>query len=113
MTAARDMARLGILSQLVLDQRLMSLRGTTERRDQSLMQIAALDRTDDPADLPPVAADQVALRYRLWADRRRTELNLVLARQTAEWLQARQDAAQAFGRVEALRALAARLDKGR
>jgi hypothetical protein len=73
------------------------------------MQIAALDQTAEPVDLPPVAAGLIGLRYQLWADRRRSDLNTVLSRQTADWLNAQQDARLAFGRFEALREVSRRL----
>ena len=38
------------------------------------------------------------MRYQLWADQRRSAINLILARQTAAWSEARKDAAEAFGR---------------
>jgi hypothetical protein len=108
-TRAKDLAALQGLARLLLDHRLSALRAAAERREQSRMQIAALDVTAVPSDLPPVAAGQVALRYQLWADVRRSELNTVLARQTAEWMSAQDDARLAFGRAEALRGIAARL----
>lgn len=109
MSHARDLARIRDLSQLVLDHRLTLLRETAGRRDQTRMQIAALGQAAEPVDLPAVAGSQVALRYELWADARRSELNTVLARQTAQWLEARQEAQTAFGRAEALRLLGQRL----
>jgi hypothetical protein len=45
------------------------------------------------------------MRYALWADQRRSEINLVLARQTVEWVEARQEAARAFGRNQVLQKL--------
>jgi hypothetical protein len=49
-----------------------------------------------------------ALRYAGWADARRAEINLRLARQTALWLQAQADARLAFGRADVLRRLSDR-----
>ena len=109
MTQASDIAALERIARLLLDHRLNRLRAAADRKEQSRLQIAALDRTAEPADLPPVAAGQVALRYRLWADARRSEINSVLARQTAEWMLARDEAREAFGKAEALRGVAARL----
>lgn len=109
MSRARDLAKLEDLSRLMLDDRLTRLRATATLVEKSRMQIAALDRKAEPDDLPPVAASQVALRYQLWADVRRSDLNVVLARQTVDWLDARQDAREAFGRLEALRGIAGRL----
>ena len=109
----KDLSSLQELARLMLDHRLTQLREAAARREQSRMQISALDRSAEPTDLPPTSAERVALRYQLWADGRRTELTSVLARQTADWLDARQDATMAFGRAEALRGLAPRLDRRR
>jgi hypothetical protein len=109
MTRSGDVTALEGLARLILDHRLNALRAAADRREQSLMQVAALDATPGAADLSPVAAGQVALRYQLWADARRSELNMVLARQTADWMAARDEARRAFGRAEALREVAARL----
>ena len=48
------------------------------------------------------------MRYQLWADQRRSDINLTLARQTVTWTEARQDAARAFGRDQALNRLIGR-----
>lgn len=109
MTRATDLAVLQGLARLVLDHRLSVLRAASDRREASRRQIAELDTDAEPIDLPTVPARQVALRYQLWADVRRSELNTVLARQTAEWMAAQEDARLAFGRAEALRGIAARL----
>ena len=108
MTRANDIAALQHLARLVLDHRLSQLRQAADKKGQSRMQISALEMTAGPPDLPPVAAGLVALRYQLWADVRRSELNTVLARQTAEWMAVREEARHAFGRSEALRGIAAR-----
>jgi hypothetical protein len=113
MTGSRDIGALQELASLILDSQLTGLRLAAGRREQSLMQIAALDRPAAPTDLAPAAAAQVALRHQLWAGVRRTELNTVLARQTAEWMAAQEEARRAFGKVEALRGIAARLAEKR
>jgi hypothetical protein len=66
-----------------------------------------------PADLGPMTAERVALAYDRWADVRRSELNLVIARQTVDWMEARTQAQTAFGRVQALQGLATRLKERR
>ena len=77
------------------------------------MQLGAINEAGRPADLEPVTAGKVALTYDRWADLRRSELNLVIARQTAEWMEARREAQTAFGRVQALQGLATRLREKR
>ena len=111
MSRAREFARLEGLSRLMLDDRLSRLRAAAALVETSRMQIAALDHCAEPVDLPPVAASQISLRYQLWADVRRSELNVVLARQTVTWLDARQEARHAFGRLEALQGVVGRLAK--
>jgi hypothetical protein len=113
MTKADDLAKLAEVAQLMLDHRLGQLRSRAAELERSRMQRDALSRTAQPSDLEPVTAEKVALTYDRWADQRRAELNLVIARQTASWLEARSDAQTAFGRVQALQGLATRLGKKR
>ena len=113
MSKASDMGRLAEVAQLMLDHRLGQLRTTAAELERSRMQLAALDQPARPADLQPVTAEKVALTYDRWADQRRAELNLVIARQTASWIEARSDAQTAFGRVQALHGLATRLKEKR
>lgn len=113
MTKASDMIRLAELAQLVLDHRLSRLRSAASELERSRMQIAALDPAAAPADLEPMMAERVALTYSRWADQRRSELNLVVARQTADWMEARSEAQTAFGRVQALQGLSTRLKEKR
>ena len=113
MTKASEIARIAELAQLVLDHRLSHLRSTAAELDRSRMQIAALDQKTTPTDLEPLAAEKVSLTYSRWADQRRAELNLVIARQTVAWMEARGEAQTAFGRVQALQGLATRLKERR
>ena len=106
---ARDMVKITSLMQLVLDNRLQQLREAAEARDQSLMQMAAVTAAAAPADLPAVTAGIVGLTYQRWADVRRAELNTVIARQTADWMAAKSAASLAFGRAQAVRGIAERL----
>ena len=95
------------LTGMVLDARLSRLRKVAAARNASIAALAALAEKGAPAPygLSPVAAAQAEMRYQAWADRRRAEINTRLARQTAEWMEARSSAATAFGRSEALSAL--------
>jgi hypothetical protein len=111
MSRARDLTRLQELAALMRDHRLGQLREAASRRAQSLEQIAALEQPATTSDLPAVTAGLVALRYGAWADRRRGELNVVLARQTADWITAQEAAQKAFGQAEALRGLQGRPDR--
>jgi hypothetical protein len=109
MTKTNDLARLGQISQLILDVKLAALHVAVGRRQQSLDLLANLNRPGVPGDLSPVAAHRAELRYQHWADARRAEINLLLARQTAEMHVARDDAGQAFGKDQALRSLQKKL----
>ncbi|WP_309664839.1 hypothetical protein [Tabrizicola sp.] len=109
MSASKDLSRLGDITQLVLDSRLQALRHASAAREKSQMQLAALTASDAPTDLPAIAAGLVALNYQRWADLRRAGLNAVIARQTAEWMQAKAAASLAFGRTQALRGIVERL----
>ena len=109
MTARGDLQRLEALAQLVLDRRLAQLRQAAVDLGRSQDQLAAINAAAAPGDLPPVAAGLVEINYGRWADRRRAELNGVIARQRAAMIEARADATQAFGRVQALQGTAAKL----
>ena len=100
--------RLAEISALLRDTRMLALETAARARQSSLDHLAALDRPTSADDLPPIVAGEVAMRYALWADRRRSEINQLLARQTVEWQQARDEAALAFGRAQVVGKLAAR-----
>jgi hypothetical protein len=108
MTGAARIAQLAGLGQLVLDHHLARLERAGRARQESLDRIAALDLRGDAPDLSPVAAALAEQRYQAWADARRAAINLTLARQTADWMVERDAARLAFGRAEALKALARR-----
>jgi len=96
------------ISRLLLDSALARVEHAARARDESRAQIARLAAGPVPEDMPPVAAALAELRYQQWADKRRAEINLTLARQTADWLDAREKARRALGRAETLRKLAER-----
>lgn len=105
MTRSKDLVALVHLGQLVLDHKLGVLKSTSDRLAHSRMQLSAVNQAGQPADLDPILSSKVGLGYERWADVRRSELNLVIARQTAAWLEARGEAQTAFGRVQALQRL--------
>ncbi|WP_102224049.1 hypothetical protein [Acidimangrovimonas sediminis] len=112
MKDARKLAALGRLSQMRLDAELARLRAAARAREASLAALEALKAPDEsPGDLSPVAAGLAQLSYRRWAEARRAEINVTLARQTAEWAEARDRAALAFGRTQSLDGLAMKLKK--
>lgn len=113
MTKAQDMTRIAELAQLMLDHRLSQLRMARTELDRSKSQLQAINAAAEPADLPLVAAHTVGMSYQRWADVRRSDLNLVIARQTAGWIGAREEAGAAFGKLQALRGLAEKLNRKR
>ena len=98
MREREKLAQLQQVSQLMLDVKLLALDKAAKARQASLDHLAALNRPSASTDLDPVRAGEVSVRYQNWADQRRSVLNLDLARQTAEWAEAKRDAALAFGR---------------
>lgn len=109
MTGREDLQRLTALAQLVLDQRLAQLRQNAAELDRSEGQLQAINAAAAPADLPPMAAGLVEINYGRWADARRAELNAVIARQRGAVIAAKDEATTAFGRLQALKGVAARL----
>lgn len=105
MKMSHDMTRIAELAQLMLENRLSQLRTARSELDRSKLQLRAIDTAAEPADLPIVAGQTVGLTYERWANVRRSDLNLVIARQTVSWISARDDAGTAFGRLQVLRAL--------
>ena len=98
MKDSEKLAQLQKISQVMLDVRLLALDQAARARQASLDNLAALNQPATQTDLNPVVAGEVAVRYENWADHRRAEINLALARQTVDWAEARQSAALAFGR---------------
>jgi len=105
----QTLSRLTTLGQLLLDARLAELHHAAEARNASLARLADLNRPSSATGLSEIATMDVAMRYQRWADQRRAEINLTLARQTASWLDARAEAARAFGKSQALDGLARRI----
>lgn len=108
MSDIEKLKRLAQVSQVMLDTRMLSLEKAARARQASLDRLAELDRPVSSGDLAPLTAAEVALRYALWADQRRSEINGILANQTVEWTEARQEAARAFGRNQVVQNLAGR-----
>lgn len=102
MTRESRLSRLEQISDLMFDLRLKDLKKAAEARN------ASLDRLEGLAAAPAVGLDPITsartdLLYQRWADQRRSDINLVLARQTADWLDSQDKARHAFGRVQVLR----------
>ena len=99
------------IAQMTLDRDLADLRLRAAEKANTEARLADLTAEPVLSTLPLVAAQMAELRWQKWADLRRAEINPILARQTAEWMEARAKAQRAFARGEALRALRARLDQ--
>ena len=74
--------RLGQISALLQQSKMQALQRAALVRQESLARLAALDAPQPATDLPAVTAQEVALRYQVWADQRRSDINMGLARQT-------------------------------
>lgn len=96
------------MAKLVLDVRLGAVRAAAKACEISLQRLADLEVPGESV----TDSVQEALRmqrYQQWADLRRAEINRGLARQTAEWLEAKDSARVAFGRAESVAMLRAKL----
>jgi hypothetical protein len=103
-----QIAELHEMAKLVLDVKLGAVRAAARAREASLQRLADLEAPETTAT--DMVQEALAMqRYQQWADLRRAEINRGLARQTAEWLEARDSAREAFGRAEAVAMLRARL----
>ncbi len=105
MSRATDLARLTAVAEMVREARRTELARAMAAREDTRAMLAALDRPG-PAMLDPLAAAQAAFHYGRWADARRADLNLGLARQTAAWMEARGAAARATARADVIDDLA-------
>ena len=103
---ARPDPRLVALSRLTGALRtaeLARLSALVAEADQMRTRIAALELPETAAPDGGLAAHRAAeARYRIWADRKRADLNGALARKMAEIEIAREGAARALGRDEVL-----------
>ena len=98
------------VTELLLDTRLAALRTAARAKMESESQLAGLTvPAPQPGALPEVSAELASLTYQRWADARRAEINLVLARQTVEWMEARDEARLAFGKKQALGGITTKL----
>lgn len=110
MSQKQQLAKLQQIAGLMLDSRLAALQTAARAKAESEAQLSGLaGAVAAPADISAVAAEKAALNYQRWADARRAELNLVLARQTVVWMEARDAARVAFGKTEALAGVARKL----
>ena len=106
---AGRLAGLSLLTRMVLEMRLAVLRSAGAARQATQAALTALE-TPVPApgdDLALAVVARADLLYDRWVERKRSDLNLRLARETALWLDQRDLAARAFGRNAVLQDLTA------
>lgn len=108
MTKRDSLEKLTKVANVVLDKQLDVLRRSAHARNQSLSALHDLE-TPPPCSDDDVSAILARHRYAKWAESRRMAINLKLAAQTAEWMQAQQSSALAFGRFKVLSKLGSRL----
>lgn len=106
----RSLGRLQHLAAMIRDREMAGLRAANLAREASEARLADLAKPMPTMGLDPVMAALTEIRWQRWADRRRAEINLQLARQIVECEQMRDRACHAFARTEVLRRLSG--DKG-
>lgn len=101
------LARLVQLAVAISDRKLGAYHEATARCAETRMLMQALDASP-PSDLSLIAAARAQLVYGVWADRRRAQLREILEQQLADAKKRRTEAAQAFGKSQALNQLSGR-----
>lgn len=112
MTKKDQLQRLQQVAALMFDSKLALLKTVARARQDTedhLVNLATAPVLLPDLDPMAMAMAVARLRYEGWADVRRAELNLILARQTAAWLDAREEARFAFGKTQALEAVRAKV----
>ncbi|MFV0492039.1 MAG: hypothetical protein ACK5M4_09485 [Pseudorhodobacter sp.] len=104
MTRRRDLSQITALSKMLLDNDLQHLQKAATRRNAIAARLTGLAPAEAPG-LNPVTEARLRDRYQVWADGKRMEINLALARAQAEWLEQRDKATQSLARHDVLRKL--------
>lgn len=97
-----DLRPLVTISDVVLQSRLAAVNRAAAACAACRTHLADLALPAVDSDLPLAAQALAELRYMQWADARRGEINMQLARHSAELLTARAEAATALGRLDVL-----------
>ena len=105
----KKLKALNSVVQLQLDLAQARLHKHAAEREATRALITGLDRPSRLTGEDPILSAKVDLVYQSWADGRRAELNTILARQTAIWMESVSEARQCFGKMDALRQVATRL----
>lgn len=102
----KPLKKLQELSQLIFDSRAQRLREANAKREALRAQLANIEPKPAESGLLWLASEQSLYDYEQWAVTKRAAINLQLAAQTAVCLRAEEDLRLAFGRRQALDALA-------
>lgn len=114
MSQARHLAKLRALTEIVLEARLGDLRAVAQARHNTITKIEGLHvSTPLVGETVGIADALAALNFQVWAEARRTELTQTLARQTAQWLDSREQARIAFGKATSFEKLVEKTRKNR
>jgi hypothetical protein len=111
MTQQKQIAALGVITTLVLDQQLSVLRAAQAQRAIIRDRLAALDCPAVTDGLTLAAAERADVAYQAWADQRRMQLNLQLAQQNVRVIQAETAARTAFAKDAVIAGLKARIGR--
>jgi hypothetical protein len=106
---AAALRRLGVLAALLREAELSRLSAARAACSRTEDLIGGLAPAPPAAEVDPAAALHNAAAYGAWVEVRRRALALQLAAETAQAEAQRVTAAQAFGRSQVLKRLAARL----
>ena len=110
MTKKQQIEKLQHVAALLFDSKLAQLKIIAQAKHETEGHLTDLAQgASVTPDMPQISIEVANLRYERWADVRRAELNMTLARQTALWLDARGAAQVAFGKTQALDGIKARV----
>lgn len=106
MTTTKKLEPLRQIADVILDQRLLALRAANAARHDTERKIASLEVLGGWDDCALQSSAKAEMLYQAWADVRRRDLNLQLAKQTVTKIEAEDAARLAFSRQTALAKLA-------
>lgn len=101
MKRRQDFQQLERIARACLDRDLAELKAVAEGRNALQARLAGLEPAAAPG-LDPLTAARIGATHQIWADARRAEINIALARSTADWLERREEARKSFGRWQVL-----------
>jgi len=108
----REIARLKDVLDAAFQAKQARLARVGRRIEAVERKLAGLQRngeTESLTDLSPAVLEEVDMRWRAWVEQRRRSLNVELARLLSEREACRTDLAVAFGKLQAVEGMRARL----